>query len=106
MKQRWLLRCLKVASVALLACTLVTFVVMSLWNLIVPSIFNLKAITFWQALGLLVLSKLLFGSFRGFSSGGPRWRKRMAERWEKMTPEEREKLKEGMRAGCDFKVPA
>jgi hypothetical protein len=28
------------------------------------------------------------------------WRGRMAERWAQMTPEEREKFREGMRARC------
>jgi hypothetical protein len=51
----------------------------------------------------LVLSKILFGGFRSYSGGGPRWRRRMMERWEQMTPEEREKFKRGMRHGCGFR---
>lgn len=35
---------------------------MQLWNSLVPQLFHLSAITFWQDVGLLVLSKLLFGS--------------------------------------------
>jgi len=65
-----------------------------------PSIFAVRAISFWQALGLLVLSKILFGGFRSFPGGGPRWRRRMMERWEQMTLEEREKFKQGMSPGC------
>ena len=42
-----------------------SLVVMLLWNALLPAIFGLKAITFLQALGLLVLSKILFGGFRG-----------------------------------------
>ena len=38
--------------------------VMLLWNWLIPAIFGLSAISFWQALGILILSKLLFGSFR------------------------------------------
>jgi hypothetical protein len=94
------MRAVKIAFFAIVAVGVVSFVVMSLWNILVPSIFALKPITFWQALGLLVLSKLLFGGFRPYGGGGRHWRRRMAERWEQMTPEEREKFKHGMRYRC------
>ena len=98
MKKYRLLRALKVALLASLAVGAVSFIVMSLWNVLMPSIFAVRAINFWQALGLLVLSKILFGGFR--PSGGPRWRRRLLERWEQMTPEEREKFQQGMRRPC------
>jgi hypothetical protein len=72
-------------------------IVMSLWNWLMPALFGWKVVTFWQAIGLVILSKILFGGFHG----GPRgmhWRHRMMERWEHMTPEEREKFREGMRS--------
>jgi hypothetical protein len=95
------LRILKFILFGALAVTVFTFVVMSLWNWLMPSIFGLHAITFGQALGLLILSKILFGGFRGHSGGpGMHWRRRMMERWEQMSPEEREKFKEGMRGKC------
>ena|SRR5579872_6906418 len=100
MKRYRLLRALKIALFGTLAVAAVSFLVMGLWNVLMPSIFAVRAITFWQALGLLVLSKLLFGGFRPNPGGGPRWRRRMMERWEQMTPEEREKFKQGMRHGC------
>jgi len=100
MKRYGFLKVLKIALLAALAATLFTFLVMTLWNALIPAIFAAKAITFWQALGLLVLSKILFGGFRGFPAGGPRWRRRMTERWEHMTPEEREKFKRGFRGAC------
>ena len=65
-----------------------------------PTLFALRSISFWQALGLLVLSKILFGGFRPHTGGGARWRRRMIDRWEQMTPEEREKFKQGMRSAC------
>ena len=43
--------------------TAFTFAVMLLWNWLMPVIFGLVEITFWQALGILVLSKILFGGF-------------------------------------------
>lgn len=100
-KRNRFLRVLKIAVFGTLAVGVVTFVVMSLWNALLPSIFAVRAITFWQALGILVLSKILFGGFRqGGPGGNPRFRRRMMERWEQMTPEEREKFKQGMRRGC------
>ena len=76
-------------------------VVMLLWNWLAPALFGLRQITFWQALGLLALSRILFGGF-GFGGGGHRshsrgrMRGRMVERWEQMTPEEREKFRQGL----------
>jgi Ca2+/H+ antiporter, TMEM165/GDT1 family len=87
---------------------LVCLLVMGLWNWLMPAIFGLKAITFWQTLGLLFLSRFLFGGFRGRSRGSMHWRHRMKERWERMTPEEREQFRAGMRARCGhaFDPPA
>jgi hypothetical protein len=74
---------------------------MWLWNVVVPPIFGWHAITFGQAIGLLVLSKILFG--RGRFSGpwrGTPWRRRMWDRWDQMTPEERESFRTAMRRRC------
>jgi hypothetical protein len=89
-------RVFKFAGIALVAITVFSFVVMQLWNWILPPVVGWHAITFWQALGLLVLSKILFGGFRGGYGRHMHWRRRMMERWEHMTPEEREKFKEGI----------
>ena len=84
-------------------------VVMLLWNWLAPALFGLRLITFWQAIGLLALCRILFGGF-GLGGGGHRSgsRRRMEgrirervperlnERWEQMTPEERERFREGM----------
>ena len=78
------------------------FVVMNLWNWLIPGIFGLGVITFAKALGLLVLSKILFGGFRGghwgggWSGGRQFWKHRMAERYDKMTEEERHDFKQKM----------
>ncbi|MEK6304400.1 MAG: hypothetical protein AABO41_27235 [Acidobacteriota bacterium] len=90
-----------------------------LWNWLAPELFGLPQITFWQALGLLALCRILFG---GFGLGGGENRnsrrrmegriservgERMAERWEQMTPEERERFREGMSTrGGGFEAPA
>ena len=81
------------------AVTVVGFVVMTLWNRLMPDLFGWRSISFGQGLGLLLLARLLFGGFRGGAGRHLRWRGRMRERWERMTPEERERFREGMR-GC------
>lgn len=66
-------------------------VVMLLWNVLMPDIFGLTTLSFWQALGVLLLSRILFG---GFVKGGCEKRQRiknhLREKWQAMTPEERE----------------
>jgi len=86
-----------VLPVFLVFAALMIWVVMSLWNSLMPSIFSVRAVTYWQALGLVVLSWILFRGFRGprFSRG--HWGHRMRERWRNMTPEQREEFAKGMR---------
>jgi hypothetical protein len=95
-----ILRVLKFVVLGVVFATLLSFVVMRLWNWLTPALFGWHLITFWQALGVLVLSKILFGGFRGRPGSGMYWKRRMAERWEQMTPEEREKFRQGMRGRC------
>ncbi|HWH81224.1 MAG TPA: hypothetical protein VNU71_03195 [Burkholderiaceae bacterium] len=72
--------------------------VMLLWNAVMPSVFTgARAIDHLQALGLLALSRILFGGFRGGGwrrgwHGHAGWR----ERWRAMTDEEREQFRRGM----------
>jgi len=70
-------------------------IVLQLWNWLAPTLFGWKQITFWQALGLLVLCRILFGGF-GMHGGKKRgdWRAGMEERCANMSPEEREKFRE------------
>jgi Ca2+/H+ antiporter, TMEM165/GDT1 family len=81
-------------------------IVMLLWNALMPVLFHLPVVTFWQALGLLLLTKILFSGFRG---GGPRarWKEKLNDRWTNMTPEDREKFKQewGRRCGGRFRGP-
>jgi predicted tellurium resistance membrane protein TerC len=99
-RNRMVMRGLMFALVAALAVAVFGFVVMSLWNWLMPPLFGWKLLTFWQAIGLLILSKILLGGFRGHSGGHGRWRHRMRERWEHMTPEEREKFRAGFAGRC------
>ncbi len=98
MKRYWLLRALKIVPLVIIGVAVFGYVLMSLWNWLVPPIIGWKAIGYWQALGLFVLARIIFGF--GGHGRHMHWRGRMAERWERMTPEEREKFREGMRARC------
>lgn len=100
------------APLAILGMVLFTFLggelVRLLWNWLLPPLFGWRQITFWQAIGLLALCRILFGGLgiRGSHRSHMRSnvRRRMAERWEQMTPEEREKVRQRWQ-GCGFEPP-
>lgn len=97
MNARWIaLKALKVATAIVVIVGIVGWVVMSLWNALLPQLFGWPVLGYWQAVGLLVLARVLFGG-RGFH-GGHRWRAGMRRRWDKMTPEERERFRAGMKS--------
>ncbi len=77
-------------------------VVRLLWNWLLPSLFGWRQITFWQALGLLALCRILFGGLGMHGSARSNVRRRMSERWASMTPEERERFRQGVRERCGF----
>jgi len=105
MRRKWFF----IAPLAILALLLFIAiggeVVLQLWNWLLPPLFGWSQITFWQALGLLALCRILFGGFGFHGSSRSRFRRRLADRWEHMTPEEREKFRQGMRGRCGFPPP-
>jgi len=69
--------------------------VMLLWNNALVPVLHVSTVTFWQALGILLLSKILFGSFSGGRSRRyPAWKERISGKWNNMTPEEKEKFRQ------------
>jgi hypothetical protein len=110
MKKKWIW----IAPLAIVAIPLFIAIggelVMHLWNWLLPPLFGWRLITFWQALGLLALCRILFGGWGSHGpgrSGRPNFRRRMEERWERMTPEEREKSRQSWRSRCaDFATPS
>ena len=73
-------------------------IVQLLWNNVLAVVLNVHTVTFWQALGILALSKILF---TGFMGGGRRYyRRRMMPDWDKLSPEEKEKFRQEWRDRC------
>ncbi|HVI08438.1 MAG TPA: hypothetical protein VND65_09110 [Candidatus Binatia bacterium] len=81
------------------------YVVMHLWNWLLPALFGWRLITFWQAVGLLALCRILFGRIGGRGFARPNFRQGWRSRWENMTPEEREKLRQNWRGRCSSWEP-
>ena len=100
----WLQKAAKFIFFAALFVVAAGFATMSLWNWLMPIIFHLPALTFWQTLGLILLSRILTGGFgRGGRSGwarGRAWKRQMQQRMEAFSPAEREKFRQQMRSRC------
>ena len=103
-------RLIFIAPLAIMGILLVVFIggelVKQLWNWLLPPLFGWRQITFWQAFGLLALCRILFGGSGWHRSGRSNFRRRMeermSERWEHMTPEERERFRQRMRERWGF----
>ena len=100
MKSYWIKRGIGIGIACIAGAFLLGYAVMALWNWLMPVIFGLGIITYWQAFGLLVLSKILFGGFKGKRGccghgghWGGHWRGRWKDKWETMSDEEKEKVK-------------
>ena len=103
MKKFWIKKGLMILIFGSIAVLVFGFVVMSLWNNILPAVIGVKTISFLQAIGILVLSKILFGGFGGRGGrwrGSHAWKEKMNQRWDKMTPEEREKFQAEWKNRC------
>ncbi|HCL06093.1 MAG TPA: hypothetical protein DHW64_09070 [Chitinophagaceae bacterium] len=89
--------------IAIACFALLAWVVMLLWNGVLTEVVQVATVTYWQALGLLILSKILFGGFRG--KGGDykkRWKEKMEQKFSGMSEEEREKIKEEWKHRCNM----
>lgn len=82
---------------------LLGYVVMLLWNQVLAlAVSGVSEISFWQALGLLLLSKILFGGIGGWGCRpkNGHWKQEIKEKWQGMTPEEKERIKQEWRNRC------
>lgn len=100
-RARWWRWGLKMAALVALAVAAVGTAVMLLWNAVLPGLTGWAPIGFWQAVGLLLLARILTGGLRGgWGARRAHWRARMAARWNAMSDEERERFRAGLRQGC------
>lgn len=88
-------RALKFVAIAIVAAALLGTIVMALWNMLIPPLFGLHRLNVWQALGLLVLSRVLFGRFGRPSGHWGFGRRPMLHRWAHLSAQEREQLRSG-----------
>jgi len=76
-----------------------TVVVMLLWNWLMPILFGLTIITLWEALGILILSKILFGGHMGKRGHGCHcggnshygWKHKFKNKWQDLSEEDKKK---------------
>ena len=115
MRNHWIKRGIGIGIAAVAGAFLLGYVVMHLWNWLIPAIFTGAAvINYWQAFGILILSKILFGGFRGrhgcaclpdrqgCGHRGSHWRGRWwKEKWEGMSEEEKEKFRKRCGDWCE-----
>jgi hypothetical protein len=103
-KKFWIKKIIGFSLLGILAVALLGYTVMFLWNHVLVTVISVSVINFWQAMGILVLSKILFGGFNSRSrcsnckSG--HWKNEMKEKWQGMSEEERDKIKEEWRNRC------
>lgn len=84
----------------------ISAVVMVLWNAILPSLAGFSLITYWQAMGLFALSRILFGSFRFTSAHGhhpPFHPGHLRDKFMSMDQEERKTFREEWKSRCNPK---
>jgi len=99
----WMMKVLAFLVFAPLFVAVLSVIVMLLWNALIPALFAGPALTFWQAAGLLVLCRLLFGGFRPRHHGHHHWKHRAwRDRWRRMSPEERDRFRDGFRRWKDM----
>lgn len=106
MKRGWIFRVVKITALVALGIAGMGLLLMLLWNVLIPDIFNGPRISFLQALGLLLLSRILFMGFRPWGFAGAHhakseyWRKKFEEKVANMPPEQREKIKQAYARRC------
>ncbi|MDR3665775.1 MAG: hypothetical protein P4L35_02920 [Ignavibacteriaceae bacterium] len=96
MRKHWIKKAVFIPFIVAAALIVFGGLVMLLWNSILPGLIHVGQITFWQAVGLLILSKILFG---GWGHRGSGWGHRRHQ-WMHMSEEEREKFRAEWKHRC------
>ena len=100
MKTKWILKGIGMGVMIVLFMILFGYVTMLLWNWLMPEIFGLTTITFWQAVGLMLLGRALTGTSGKWGRGRSNWKNRMKRKFENLSPEERENWRHQMDHRC------
>ena len=87
------------AAMAVLFVFAVGNIVMYLWNWILPDAIGANEITFWKAIGLFVLTRILFGGFKSGRGRRRRHARKWKEKWMSLSEEERAEFKEKFKGG-------
>jgi membrane protein implicated in regulation of membrane protease activity len=102
----WIRRVIAGVGIFLLATALLSVVVMLLWNALIPALFNGPVLTFWQSVGLLILSHILLRGWGPWRHGHhwrrDRWKRHFEEKLAGMSPEERERFRKEWRHRCGW----
>lgn len=106
MKTWWIKKTIAFTALAAFLILALGGIVMLLWNAIVPEVFGTAALTYWQAVGLLLLTQILFrgiGRWRGHHHAGvhSHWKHKLEEKLASLSPEEREKFKAEWKRRCE-----
>lgn len=97
------LKILFIVFVFIAFAAVISWIVMSLWNAILPDVVGVKPLSFWQSAGLLLLAKIIFG---GLGSSKRRWKskkKGWKNKWMNMSQEERQEAKSRWKEHCNNK---
>jgi Ca2+/H+ antiporter, TMEM165/GDT1 family len=91
----WIKRIIFIPIAFVILVFVISHITMYLWNTILAEVIGVHTITFWQALGILVLSKILFSGFHGrpHHRGCHDHRREIGEKWNQLTPEQKEKIR-------------
>lgn len=106
MKTWWIRKAAAFVALAIVITLALGGIVLLLWNAVVPDVFGAPALTYWQAVGLLLLTQILFrgiGRWRAYHhpAARDRWKHKLEEKLAAMTPEEREKFKAEWKRRCE-----
>jgi hypothetical protein len=94
--QRVIIKAFEIALLITIAIAGFGQAVLQLWNWLMPELFGLRPLRFWQAVGLMGLSWILFGGLRGFGMIAGPGRSRTPDSWDRLTLEERERFRRGL----------
>jgi len=105
MRHYWIKKCIGICMAVIAGILLFGYGVMHLWNWLIPSVFTgATTINYYQALGILLLSRILFGGWKSGGGCGTQrsyWRHRFKGKWEGMSEEEREKFRKCYGSACE-----